>query len=212
MKDFPMFTTEYGVAALVLREIPYRKTAYIRIHDSLSPTELLAECVDFCRVCGAERILATGHEVLEAYPIHSSLLEMRCQREFLPDTDAALWPVQQQTLEFWRKLYNKRMEGVDNAAWMTEKDAAQMLAKGDGYFVHRGETLLGIGRASGDEMPVVISCVPGGGRDVVLALNHAVSSDTVRLEVASTNKRAIGLYQKLGFFTTAERTRWYKIL
>ena len=212
MKDFPMFTTQYGAAALILREIPYRKTAYIRIHDSLSPAELLAECTDFCKVCGAEQILATGHDALQIYPVYSVLLEMRCQRDVLPDTDAALWPVQEHTLEAWRRIYNERMKDVDNAAWMTERDAAKMLETGDGYFIHREDTLLGIGRVSGDEMPVVISCIPGAGEDVVLALNHGITSDTIRLEVASTNERAIRLYRRLGFFATAERTKWYKIL
>ena len=31
MKDFPMFTTEYGIASLVLKEIPYKKEAYIML-------------------------------------------------------------------------------------------------------------------------------------------------------------------------------------
>jgi hypothetical protein len=35
MRDIPMFTTEYGVASLVLKEIPYQAAAYITIQDSL---------------------------------------------------------------------------------------------------------------------------------------------------------------------------------
>ena len=34
MKDFPIFTTDYGVSSLVLKEIPYKKVAYIRIRDA----------------------------------------------------------------------------------------------------------------------------------------------------------------------------------
>ena len=34
MRDFPFFTTEYGVSSLVLKEIPYRSEAYIRILDA----------------------------------------------------------------------------------------------------------------------------------------------------------------------------------
>ena len=33
MKDFPVFTTEYGVSSLILREVPYRQEAYIHIQD-----------------------------------------------------------------------------------------------------------------------------------------------------------------------------------
>ena len=31
MKDFPMFTTEYGVASLILKEVPYRQVAFVNI-------------------------------------------------------------------------------------------------------------------------------------------------------------------------------------
>ena len=67
MKDFPFFTTEYGVASLVLKEIPYKGEAYITLRDAQpgQEAELLAECVSFCRMAGAEKILAAGHSVLE---------------------------------------------------------------------------------------------------------------------------------------------------
>jgi hypothetical protein len=61
MRDFPVFNTEYGVASLVLKEIPYQGVAYIVVRDTLEPEKLLKECVDFCRVCGAEAVYATGH-------------------------------------------------------------------------------------------------------------------------------------------------------
>ena len=34
MKDFPFFTTEYGVASLVLKEIPYKEESYIILRDA----------------------------------------------------------------------------------------------------------------------------------------------------------------------------------
>ena len=37
MKDFPMFTTEFGIASLILREIPYRGEAFILIQDTQQP-------------------------------------------------------------------------------------------------------------------------------------------------------------------------------
>ena len=43
MKDFPMFTTEYGVASLLMKEIPYKETAYIIIQSSQEPEELPAQ-------------------------------------------------------------------------------------------------------------------------------------------------------------------------
>ena len=130
MKDFPVFTTEYGVASLVLKEIPYREEAYIIIRSSEQPEELLAECVSFCRICGAERIFATGHEYLEEYPLHTAVLEMR--GECLPDEEktACLFPVTEQTVTRWRAICNERMRGVDNSATLEAKDEKDILASG----------------------------------------------------------------------------------
>lgn len=212
MKDIPLFTTEHGVASLVLREIPYTAKAYIRIGSSLEPGLLLQECRDFCRAVGAEEIFATGDPAVEDYPFSGSILRMTCLRQNLPDTDAALFPVQEHTLPQWRALYNEKASKITNAAWMTDSDGKDMLAKGDGYFVHRGDTLLGIGRACGNEIRWVASCVPGGGEDVVKALANATTGEILCLEVASTNEKAMALYQRLGFTVTGEISSWYRIV
>ena len=103
------------------------------------------------------------------------------------------------------------MQGVVNAAYMSDRLATDMLKRGDGYFIHKDRQLLGIGMASDDRIDCVASVVRGKGRDVVCALVHALMCDRVLLEVASTNHRAIKLYQSLGFIQTAEISRWYKI-
>lgn len=211
MRDIPFFTTEYGVAALVLKEIPYQETAYITLLGASDPEALLAECKSFCRMCGAEKIYATGHPCLENYPLYTAMWEMRHPLEGLADTDAALWPVQENTLEQWRQIYNEKVRRLPNGAWMTERDGKEMLSKGDGYFIHRDQTLLGIGRASGDTIDWVASQTPGGGRDVVLALAHALWCDSVRLVVASENPKALALYAKLGFIKTREISKWYMV-
>lgn len=211
MRDFPMFTTEYGVASLVLREIPYRQEAYVTILDSREPKKLLHECVSFCRVCGAERIFATGHASLEAYPLHTALWQMRCGTDVLPDTDAALFPVLETTLETWREIYNQKVTKVPTGAWMTEKSAKEMLTGGGGYFVHRGGKLLGIGLISDDVIQWVASVQPRAGKDVVCALNHAIAADTVSLTVASANEKAVALYENLGFVKVAEQKKWYLV-
>lgn len=211
MKDIPVFTTEYGVASLVLREIPYQKTAYVTVQDSLEPDKLVGECVSFCSACGAERIYAKGHGYLEQYPFHTAVWQMNCHRERLGDTDAALWPVQKETLEYWREIYNQKVPRVPNGAWMTLADGEEMLEKGDGYFIHRGETLLGIGRASGSWIDWVAAVQPGAGRDVVLALSHALMEEVLSLTVASTNEKAVRLYEGLGFMKVKELSKWYRI-
>ncbi|MBR4290007.1 MAG: hypothetical protein IKT52_05130 [Oscillospiraceae bacterium] len=212
MKDFPMFTTDFGVASLVLKEIPYQGCAYIMIRSALQPEELLQECVSFCRMCGAERIYATGHEILQTKPYFATMVEMRCAVTSLPDTDAALFPVQERTLREWLEIYNKKIIHIPNGAWMTEADGKKMLERGDGYFVHRNGQLLGIGMAAADTIDWVASVHPGAGRDVVLALAHAVTADVVSLTVASENQKARKLYESLGFLKTREISRWYQVL
>ena len=211
MRDFPMFTTEYGVASLVLREIPYQQTAYVTIRDSQEPEKLLQECVSFSRVCGAEQIFATGHDSLEKYPLYTALWEMRCCTDNLPDTDAALFPVQENTLDTWREIYNRKITKVPAGAWMTEKASKEMLAGGGGYFVHRNGKLLGIGLVGDGAIDWVAAVEPGAGADVICALNHAIAADMVSLTVASTNKKAVALYEKLGFVKVAELKKWYLV-
>lgn len=211
MKDIPVFATEYGIASLVLKEIPYQSAAYVTVRDSLEPERLLEECIGFCRACGADRIYATGHSELESRPLYTAMWQMQCSLGALPDTDAALWPVQENTLKQWQQIYNDKVRNLPNGAWMTDADARKMIEKGDGYFIHRGETLLGIGRASGDTIDWVASLQPGAGRDVLLALSHAITEETVLLTVASVNIKAVKLYENLGFLKNKELSRWFHI-
>lgn len=210
MKNIPVFSTEYGVGSLILREIPYKGIAYVKIQSSETPKEFTDECIQFCRMAGAERIFATGHDFLINYPLHTTILRMTAGN--LPDTDAALIPVTEDTLPKWLEIYNDRMFSVDNAAFKDSADGKQLLQNRNGYFIHRQDTLLGIGIAAGDTIDCVISVQPGAGKDVVLALNHALCAEQVVLDVASTNERAIRLYEKLGFIITQERSRWYQLL
>ena len=212
MRDFPIFTTENGVASLALREIPYRGIGYITLQDTQNPKELLAECVDFCKMTGAEKIYATGHPILEQYPLHTAIWQMSVLRENLPQTDSALFPVTEKTIEDWRNIYNEKMHPIANASTMTRADGQKLVEQGGGYFIHRGEELLGIGIARGDTVESVIGIVPGAGRDVMLALCGSLFTETIRLEVASVNIRAIRLYESLGFLKTGEISRWYDVL
>lgn len=212
MKDLPMFTTQYGVASLFLREIPYRGRAHIKIQSSLDPEKLLEECVAFCRMCGAEWIDAAGHDYLEKYPLITALWAMQCPREALAETDACLFPVTDQTVQQWLTIYNERMADVPNAAYMDCRDGRELLNTGDGYFVHRNGQLLGIGKAKGDFIDTVISVEPGAGETVLRALCSALQCETVRLWVAAENHRAVRLYQRLGFVKTKELSRWHRVL
>jgi len=212
MKDFPVFTTSNGVASLTLREIPYTARAYILIRDSLKPRALLEECTDFCRAVGAETVFASGHPVVEAYPYHTGILTMQCEKEMLAGSELFLWPAQEDTVQTWKDIYNRKAAQVPNAAWMTDSDCRQMLCDGEGYFVHNGKEMVGIGRVGGNEIKWVASCMPGAGEQIVKALTNAVAGDTVILQVADTNEKALALYKRLGFLPVSRGNPWHRVL
>ncbi len=214
MRDFPVFTTEYGVASLVLKEVPYQGNAYIVIRDSLDVAALLAECVSFCRMCGAERIYATGHEILQDRLVYATISEMSCCRQMIPDTDtdAVLVPVTPDNLESWREIYNQKVRHVPNGAWMTQTDAKAMFEKREGYFVERNGVLLGTGRVSGQQILWVASLHKGAGRDVLCALAGAIEEEQVVLTVADENTKARELYERIGFRKKREICCWYQVI
>ena len=212
MKDMPMFTTEYGVASLFLREIPYRGRAHIKIQSSLEPEKLLEECLSFCRMCGADWIDAAGDPYLEKYPLITALWAMQCPRNALGETDARLVAVTEESVQQWLDIYNERMADIPNAAYMDGRDGRELLKSGDGYFIYRENCLLGIGKAKEDFIDTVISLQPGAGETVVRALCQVLTCETVQLWVAAANTRAIRLYERLGFTKTKELSRWYRVL
>lgn len=213
MKDFPMFATDYGVASLILKEVPYRGVAFIHVLDVQEDgfDEHLKECISFCRMVGAERILAKGHEALEQYPLHSIVYKMAMPWEST-EPEACLWPVTEETVAQWREIYNKGMRPFDNHATMTAQDEKKIAASGGAYFVHRDGQLLGIGWMEGNELLALVSCVAGMGETVARTLFTTVDADRITLEVVSTNERAIRLYEKMGFIKTGEVSRWYRLL
>lgn len=212
MKDFPMFTTEFGVASLILQEIPYRGEAFILIQDTLQPEELLAECISFCRMCGAEKIYARGHEITEKYPLHCIVLEMRGQAKADETKVENLWPVTEENVGRWRELANEKMRPVDNSGTLTKRHEQDILCSGGAYFVHHEGELLGAGWLAGNELLLVCAAKPGAGERIMHTLFSLIPDQEVKLDVASTNVRAIRLYEKLGFIRTSEHRRWHRVL
>lgn len=212
MRDFPMFTTEYGVASLILREVPYRQEAYIVIQSTQQPEELLNECISFCRAAGAERIYARGHEYVEKYPLHTVIYEMRGQIRSDEDKVEHLWLVTAETIGKWRELLNGRMQDVDNAGTLEKHGEQEILDLGGAYFVHRAGELLGAGWIVEDELMLVAAFQKGAGERVVQTLLSAAPHEQIKLQVVSTNVPAIRLYEKMGFVRTAELRRWYRVL
>lgn len=213
MKDLPFFTTEYGIAGLVLREIPYRGEAYIRIREAVPGKldALVEECACFCRMAGAERIYVQGHPELEGSQLHTAVLEMRGRARVEEGKTACLFPVTRETVSRWRQLCNEAMAAVDNAATLEARDEEELLREPGAYFVHDDGRLLGIGWLSGGVLRAVAAMEKGAGERVMYTLMSLAEGESIRLEVASTNTRAIRLYQRLGFVTVGEKSRWYRV-
>jgi hypothetical protein len=211
MRDIPFFDTQNGVAALVLKEIPYSQKAYITVLSAIDLVELLNECVAFCRMVGAEQIYATGSEELQSYPVWMQLLQMQIETPNFGKTTAALCRVTEDTLNHWVEIYNQKMRKVDNASYMTQNDAKKILSQGNCYFINREGERLGIIMAGDQSIQAVASCVPGGAAEGIRALMQRFQWNRITLEVASTNHKAITLYKSLGFAEIGVISTWYKI-
>ena len=213
MRDIPLFSTEDGVSSLILKEIPYRSEAYIHIGD-VQPGGLekhLGECVGFCRMAGADRVYATGHPELEGYPLHTAVLEMRGTAWVDTDKLRCLFPVTEATVSRWRQLHNEKMASVDNAGTLEGREEERILSSGGAYFVHDNGDLLGIGWLEEDRLLAIAAVQPGAGELVAHSLMSMIEGADICLEVASTNRKAIRLYEKLGLLPTREVCRWYRV-
>ena len=211
MKDFPIFETEWGIASLTLREVPYRQEAYIQIRASQEPEELLKECISFCRMVGAERVYAWGDDCLESRPVQGAIWEMRGEASVDESLVEHLWPVTEATVGKWRAMMNERLSGVDHSGTLESRQEKEIVASGGAYFVHRDGELLGGGWIQDGEVKLVAAFQPGAGLRVMHTLMSLAPGQHIRLEVVSTNARAIRLYEKLGFIRTAELFRWYRV-
>ena len=212
MRDISVFSTDLGVASLTFSQIPHTKTVYVRIQDTRNGDGFLEECVNFCKMAGAEKVYATGHDVCRKYPYSAAIIAMQADKLEIGTTDACIFPVTENTLAQWRDIYNRKVIHIPNGAWMTLQAGEKMLEEGSGYFVHRNGVLIGIGKVSGNAVAWIASVSSGCGADVLKALCHAITEDTVVLEVADTNKKAMNLYTELGFIPVRTISQWYRIL
>lgn len=210
MKDIPFFPTEYGVASLNLSQIPYRQSAYIlpRTVQEGKLQDLIAECAGFCRAAGADHIFYAGDES-DIQP-HSRIIEMRGTAKVAPELVESLFPVTEQTVSRWRQIHNECMASVDHAAFLAASEEKALLS-GGAYFIHRGGELLGIGWLEGDTIRAVASVIPGMGQRVLHTLMSLLPDAPLRLEVASTNTRAIALYEKNGFIPVKNLKIWVAV-
>lgn len=207
MKDIPFFTTEYGVASLTLSQIPYRATAYIQVLTAQEGmrSALIADCSGFCRAAGADHIFWSAEDA--DLPAHSAVVEMRGEAISDPSRTESLFPVTEATVSSWRQIHNERMASVDHARYLTTADEKEILSSG-AYFIHRDGTLLGIGWLTDDTIRAIASVQPGAGECVLHTLMTLAPGQMLRLEVASTNTKALALYERNGFFAVKNIKIW----
>jgi len=104
------------------------------------------------------------------------------------------------------------MRTVDNAGTLESREEEKIAESGGAYFVHEGGELLGIFWLEGNKLLAVAAVKKGAGEQVMHTMMSLLEGQTMELEVASTNERAIRLYERLGFVKTAELSRWYQVL
>ncbi len=211
MKDFPVFTTANGVAGLTLQEIPYNRKAYITIHDTGDLPALLQECAGFCKMAGAQEIYACNHLGLSGYPVYTQVLEMERIFPSLPSTDARAVPVTNETQNQFQEIYNRKMAKVPAAKYLTANRMQSLLREGSCYFIYKNDILQGIGIAADGVIYAVASLQPGAGPDLVLTLCKTLLANRVSLEVADSNRKALQLYERLGFAVVDVKNIWYEI-
>ena len=210
MKDIPMFVTENGVASLSFQQIPYTGFAHITIHSSQAFEAFVGECVGFCRAVGAERILACGHDSLNAFPIYTKILRMQMDLQEERGSDC-LFPVTEKTLDRWIEIYNTGMKNVPNATILSKRMGLEYVEKGAAYFVHNDGGLLGIGIIEDDVVQAIVSCKKGAGERVMKCLFNAISGDVVKVDVAENNLPAMNLYGRMGFIPISVVKIWHDV-
>lgn len=87
-----------------------------------------------------------------------------------------------------------------------------MLQTHSGHLWLEGETVIGIGEIRGNEICTVAVTRQGCGEAMVRALVERIErieGQAVVVQTASTNLRAIRLYERLGFRRTKTVSNWY---
>jgi hypothetical protein len=212
MNNIPFFTTQFGVASLTLDQIPFNHIAYIRIHSSESQALLLAECLDFCKAVGAEQVYVTGADLPDHNRATVSVIRMKRERKGLPASDLIAVEVDPSNRYQFLRSYQEKMYPISHSAGLKETDIDELIKEKSGYLLYCRQELLGIGIAQGAWIRSIIALRPGAGESILLALNQKLSGDEVHVELVDSNKRALRLYERLGFERYETVSTWYKIL
>ena len=216
MKDIPVFTGSHGVATLVLKEIPWSGCGYVLVRSVWDDAAaFLEECRGFCRACGAEQVYASWE--LEALPADHAydMIQMEIRKADLPP----LAPVEVEDLteensEAFIEIYNKCFQTVPGAASYSRKAAERLFGEETGYLVRADGAYAAVAEISkkGLEAVAVLPEHKGLGSRLTRTVLEKVPSTVIKLKVASTNARAIRLYERLGFTHSGVLSHWWKLM
>ena len=201
MKDIPIFTATNGMASLTLREIPYRREAFVQVRAVFTRLDfLLKECAAFCRMAGAARIFATGTEDFSAYPVHARLMERKIPKEKLPTVEAVAIPTED---EQWLTCYREAFRHVPVARTLTSMEHC--------YWIEEQGVRIGLGQMHNGHLSSVAALQKGAGARCICALAATDSAPTIHLLCAMENQPAMQLYDRLGFTHGSIQEIWYEI-
>ena len=217
MKNIPMFTSSCGVATLILREIGWNGCAYVLVRSVWNgqTAQLLEECRGFCRAVGAEAVYASW-DANELPAEHAyDMIAMTRHKAGLPAPERAveLEQVTPETAEDYLRIYNQCFRDVPSAASYDRRSLEPLYGEDLAWLARVDGQSAGVAEISkeGLEGIAVLSAFRGLGRDLALSVLPMVPSPTLRLKVASTNHRAIALYDRLGFAPEKTERRWYRL-
>lgn len=217
LKDIPIFTTPTGTASLILREIPYQKTAYVLARSVLpgGMRPMLSDCLSFCVQAGAERVWASAEDPLDFLPHVHDMLELSRPKASLPapEPPVDLAPLTVENFPDYRACYNRLFAAVPNAATCREADAARLLSRGSAFLARVDGALAGIGELDGGELRAVgvLPKFHGLGYRLTLTLLQRAAGPDLFLRCSSANERALRLYDRLGFHVKRVVSRWYSL-
>ena len=203
MKDIPVFPCNDGLASLILREIPYKKVAYVLVRSVFGSLDgLLGQCAAFCRSAGAEKVYAGGDQGdFSPYPVYAHLVERSLDPSALPATTAVAKLTDDPS---WAERYNRCFRHVHGAK-------TYLSTPSDALYIYDGELLIGLGQIIDGELAAVAALEKGRGADCVAALGKRIPDQPIRLLCAEENLPATRLYDRLGFSRDRVKRIWYEL-
>lgn len=219
MNNIPMFQSQGGTAALILREIPMSGKAYVSLETVVEENldQMIAECAAFCRACGADEIFVTRRDSTSPLPrphAHDILL-LTMDKSALPTGEPVkLVPIQEDNDSIYIRIYNQCFSSVSGAAFYDRKQIQRI------YLLHQQAFLaldendvpFGMGELHENEL-AAIGVLPeyrGRGYELALSLLDRCPGPELSLTVASDNTAALRLYEKIGFQQKKIISSWYQ--